>query len=49
MFVIWGLGVGLLAAVGVAVGLLFGAFRRALTEPVEDRSERHRSRHDEQS
>jgi hypothetical protein len=45
---VWGFDVGVVVAIGAAIGLLFGAFRRALTEPVEDRIERYRSRNDQQ-
>jgi hypothetical protein len=43
---IWGVGVGLLALGGALLGLLVGALRRALSEPVEDRLERHRRKQD---
>jgi hypothetical protein len=47
-WLIWGVGIAVLVATGSMFGLLIGAFRRALTEPIEDRIERYCSRHDDQ-
>jgi hypothetical protein len=44
-WLIWGVGIAVLVAIGSMFGLLIGAFRQALSEPVEDRIERYRSRH----
>lgn len=46
-WVIWGFGVALLVLSGALLGLLVGALRRSLSEPVEDRMERYRRNEEE--